>query len=61
VSIFRSRSDSQTSREVERLHAEAREDYRQHNSPENQAAVREQSGFARTHGNAAGSAWRGRK
>ncbi|MFG2826356.1 hypothetical protein ACGFWI_02565 [Streptomyces sp. NPDC048434] len=60
VSLFRSRSDAQSS-EVDRLHAEAGEDYRVHSSPESQAAAREQSGQARTNGNAAAGAWRGRK
>ncbi|MDC7338931.1 hypothetical protein [Streptomyces lydicus] len=60
MSIFRSRSAAQSS-EVEQLHAAAREDYSRHNSPENRAAAREQSGHARSHGNAAAGAWRGRK
>lgn len=42
---------------VEQLHADARRDYQQHNSPETQAAAREQSGQARTDGNAAGGSW----
>lgn len=60
MSIFRSRSNAQSS-EVEQLHAQAREDYRTHNSPESQAAAREQAGHARSQGNAAASAWRGHK
>ncbi|MFE6689728.1 hypothetical protein ACFVFQ_25030 [Streptomyces sp. NPDC057743] len=60
MSILRSRGDAQSD-EVKDLHAEAREDYRTHNSPETRAAAREQSGHARTHGNAAGGAWRGSK
>ncbi|MGG2465631.1 hypothetical protein ACO0M4_38705 [Streptomyces sp. RGM 3693] len=60
MSIFRSRSEAQSS-EVQELQAQAREDYRAHNSPENRAAAREQSGHARSHGNAAGGAWRGSK
>ncbi|WP_329151159.1 hypothetical protein OIU91_28160 [Streptomyces sp. NBC_01456] len=55
---MRSRSDAQSST-VEQLHAQAREDYRTHNSPENQAAAREQAGHAHSHGNAAASAWQG--
>ncbi|WP_431771921.1 hypothetical protein [Streptomyces cucumeris] len=42
---------------VEQLHADARRDYQQHNSPETQAAAREQSGQVRTDGNAAGGSW----
>ncbi|MFF4949750.1 hypothetical protein [Streptomyces chattanoogensis] len=60
MSIFRSHSDAQSST-VEQLHAEAREDYRAHNAPENQATAREQAGHARSHGNAAAGAWRGSK
>ncbi|TJZ55877.1 hypothetical protein FCH28_11370 [Streptomyces piniterrae] len=60
MSLFRSRSDAQTS-EVEQLQAQAREDYRSHNSPEKRAAAREQAGQARSHGNAAAGAWRGHK
>ncbi|MEU1311722.1 hypothetical protein ABZ419_22910 [Streptomyces cinnamoneus] len=53
MSIFSSRSDAQ-SNEVKTLHADAREDYRRHNSAETRGAAREQSGHARTHGNEAG-------
>ncbi|MDP9608860.1 hypothetical protein JOF35_001137 [Streptomyces demainii] len=56
MSIFRSNSDAQSSTVAE-LHAQARRDYEQHNSPETQAAAREQSGQARTDGNAAGGSW----
>lgn len=56
VSIFSSRSNEQSST-VEQLHADARRDYQQHNSPETQAAAREQSGQARTDGNAAAGSW----
>ncbi|MFE6686592.1 hypothetical protein ACFVFQ_08940 [Streptomyces sp. NPDC057743] len=57
MSILRSRGEAQSS-EVKDLQAKAREDYRTHNSPETRAAAREQSGHARTRGNAAGGAWR---
>lgn len=56
TSILNSRSDTQSST-VAQLHADARRDYQQHNSAENQAAAREQSGQARTHGNASGGSW----
>ncbi|MFI9203904.1 hypothetical protein [Streptomyces sp. NPDC053048] len=60
VSIFGSHSDAQ-SPEVEELLAQAREDYRRHNSPETRGAAREQSGQARTNGNAAAGGWHGRR
>ncbi|QKV93957.1 hypothetical protein HUT19_21170 [Streptomyces sp. NA02950] len=60
VSIFRSRTDAQ-SETVAQLHADARRDYQQHNSAENQAAAREQSGQARTDGNVSGGCWGRRK
>ncbi|MEU6284981.1 hypothetical protein [Streptomyces sp. NPDC047028] len=42
---------------VKDLQAQAAKDYAQHNSPERQAEARNQSAFARIHGNeAAGSA-----
>ncbi|MFI0909450.1 hypothetical protein [Streptomyces abikoensis] len=59
VSIFRSHSDAQS--EVEQLLAEAREDYRRHNSAESQGAAREQAGHARTHGNVTAGGWHGHK
>lgn len=60
VSIFRSSNNSQ-SETVAELHAQARRDYQQHNSAATQAAAREQSGQARTNGNAAGGSWGRRK
>ncbi len=50
-------ASSEHSPTVAQMHADARRDYQQHNSPETQAAAREQSGQARTDGNAAGGSW----
>ncbi|MGP3985095.1 hypothetical protein [Streptomyces sp. KR80] len=52
---------TQPSPQASNLHKQAAEDYRQHHSPQTQAAAREQSGQARTNGNAAAGAWGGRK
>lgn len=57
MSLFGSK-DNEQSATVEQLLAEAASDYAQHNSPETQAAAREQSGQTRTTGNAnGGSRW----
>ncbi|MFE2440936.1 hypothetical protein ACFXDF_02490 [Streptomyces sp. NPDC059426] len=50
-------NSSQQSPSVAQMQADARRDYQQHNSPETQAAAREQSGQTRTDGNAAGGSW----
>ncbi len=59
MSIFGSHSDAQ-SPEVTALQTQAREDYQRHNDPETRGAAREQSGQARTNGNAAGGSHRRR-
>lgn len=45
--------------EAQRLLTEAADDYARHQNPATQAAVREQQGWARTHGNDAAGADRG--
>ncbi|WP_018570108.1 hypothetical protein [Streptomyces sp. PsTaAH-124] len=49
------------SEEVKNLQAQAAEDYARHNSPEQQAEARIQSGLARIHAHEAASTPRGKK
>ncbi|MBY8888053.1 hypothetical protein K7472_24895 [Streptomyces sp. PTM05] len=59
MSVFRSRTAEQPAAPsaVERLQAEAADDYRRHHSPQTQAAAREQRGQAQVDGNAAAGTW----
>lgn len=60
VSVSGSRNGAQST-EVEQLQAEAREAYARHNSPETQAAARDQRAHAQISGNAAAGGWRGHR